>query len=125
MNRILTALGAISIVLLILVPASPSVDAADARPELVSGEVISLWNFMARGQHGDTDTAFSTRLVEKGLPIAILTDDGEIYIAVADGGDSIVRKMAPMMGTQVNAQGTVHRSHGINLIEIKMVAEAL
>ena len=39
------------------------------RPELITGEVVSLWNYMARGQHGEDERGYSVRLVEKGLPV--------------------------------------------------------
>ena len=72
MNKLITVLSVIAIAFIILLPSAPSVEAADIRPELISGEVISLWNYMARGQHGEEAVDFSTRLVEKGLPIETL-----------------------------------------------------
>lgn len=99
---------------------------ADAEPELISGEVISLCNYLAKGHHGDSHTDESQFLVEsRGLPVAILGQDGAIYVAILKGFKSANEKLAPLIGKNVNALGVVRRHPGANLIEIQIVSEAL
>jgi hypothetical protein len=98
--------------------------AENGETKLISGEVVSVWNYLVRDQHGEEYRGSGVRLAEKGLPIGILDDEsGEIYIAVVHGPGSAVRKLVPYMGMKVNAQGPVYHKAGVNLIEIQVVAE--
>lgn len=98
--------------------------AKNGEKKLISGEVISVWNYLVRDQHGEEHRGSSVRLAEKGLPIGILDDEsGEIYVAVVAGPGSAVQKLVPYMGMKVNAQGPVYHKAGVTLIEIQVVAE--
>jgi hypothetical protein len=99
---------------------------ATPEPEIITGEVISLCNFLAKGHLGESNAEEGRFLVEKkGLPVAILAEDGEIYIAILKGFNRANEKFAPFLGKKVNARGTVYRHPGANLIEVQIVSEAL
>ena len=125
MRRIIGTLAVVVLGLFLVGGLSYAAEVAkNGEKKLISGEVVSVWNYLARDQHGEEQRGFSVRLAEKGLPIGILDDEsGEIYIAVVDGPVSAVRKLVPFMGMKVNAQGPVYRKAGVNLIEIQVVAE--
>lgn len=93
--------------------------------EIISGEVISYCNFLARGNRGEENKEVGTFLVEKkGLPVAILEDGTEqVYVAILKGNQSANKKLGPLMGMKVNAKGFVYRHNGANLIEIQIVSE--
>ena len=96
-------------------------------PQTISGEVISVCNYMVKGSRGEEGREAGIFLVEKrGLPVAILEDGtDQIFIAIMKNSESANKKLAPLMGKKVNAHGVVHRKNGSNLIEIAVVAEAL
>jgi hypothetical protein len=116
----------LTISLLIWVGASDAADVNSPEPEIVSGEVISLCNYLAKGHRGEENAEEGRFLVEKkGLPVAILAEDGEIYIAILKGFNRANDKLAPLLGKKVNARGPVYRHPGANLIEVQIVSEAL
>ena len=125
MRRNIGALGVVVFSVFLIAGVSLAArDAKNGEKKLISGEVVSVWNYLARDQHGEEQRGFSVRLAEKGLPIGILDDEsGEIFIAVVDGPGSAVRKLVPFMGMRVNAQGPVYHKAGVHLIEIQVVAE--
>lgn len=99
---------------------------ADPQPEILTGEVISLCNYLAKGHRGEARADEGRFLVEqKQLPVAILAEDGEIYLAILKGFQPANEKLAPLLGKKVNARGVVRRHPGANLIEIQIVSEAL
>ena len=95
------------------------------KAELISGEVVSLTNYMVNGLNGEENLESSVFHVERrGLPVAILDkENGELYIVVNKGVTSPTAKLTPFMGKMVNAQGPIYRAHGIQLIEVQIVAE--
>jgi len=120
-------LGFAALLTLAVLALTVGLDAADAPPakRLVSGEVVSLYGYVAQGLHGaDHRDAGVFQAEKRGLPLAILEDGtGDLYIAVYKGATSAVPKLAPFMGVKVNAQGPVWSRRGLNLIEIEVVAE--
>jgi len=99
---------------------------ADAQPEILTGEVISLCNYLAKGHRGEDYAEEGRFLVEKKqLPVAILGEDGQIYVAIMKGFQPANEKLGPLLGKKVNARGVVRRHPGANLIEVQIVSEAL
>jgi hypothetical protein len=118
------AVVAVAVALLALTLGLGASDSVPAK-RLVSGEVVSLYAYLAQGLHGaENRDAGVFQVEQRGLPIAIVEDGtGEIYVAVYKGPTSAVAKLAPYMGVEVNAQGPVFEKGGIKLIEIQVVAE--
>jgi hypothetical protein len=116
--------AAIAVALLALTLGLGAADSAPAK-RLVSGEVVSLYAYVAQGLRGAENRDAGVFQVEKrGLPIAIVEDGtGEIFVAVYKGPTSAAAKLAPFMGLEVNAQGPVFEKGGLKLIEIQVVAE--
>ena len=60
-------------------------------------------------------------------PIHIRADNAEIDqrqgLAIYRGETNAAPKLSEYMGKMVNAQGPIYRQHGVNLIEIQIVAE--
>lgn len=92
----------------------------------VTGEVISLCNYLAKDLKGPENKAAGSFLVDRGLPVAILEDGtDEIYIAILKNNDPANKKLSPLMGQKVTARGPVFEKKGVKLIEIQVVAEAM
>jgi hypothetical protein len=96
----------------------------DAKQELITGEVVSLAGCLMKGHMGPDKAAvgaFDTG--ERGLPIGIfVAGQDRVYLAIYRGGNA-APKLAGLMGKTVNAQGPVYARHGVNLIDIQVVAE--
>lgn len=127
---VIPALAVLAISGLAAVNADPAEESyqprADAEPEILTGEVISLCNYLAKGHRGEAYAEEGRFLVEKKqLPVGILGEDGQIYVAIMKGFQSANEKLAPLLGKQVNARGVVRRHPGANLIEVQIVSEAL
>jgi hypothetical protein len=124
MKRASLSAAAIVVALLAL---TLSLGAADSGPSkrLVSGEVVSLYSYLAQGLHGaENRDAGVFQVEQRGLPVAIVEDGtGDIYVAVYKGPTSAAAKLAPLMGLKINAQGPVFEKGGLKLIEIQVVAE--
>ena len=117
---------AVVVALLLVVGIGGQLVAKDpATVELISGEVISLTDYLINGHHGEEHVGSGAYHSEKrGLPIAILDEENDqIYVAVYRGPASANAKLVPLMGMMVNAQGPVYREKGVTLIEIQIVAE--
>ena len=117
-STVALVLGALAITL--------ALGAADnTAKRLVSGEVVSLYAYLAKGLRGpDHRDAALFQVETRGLPIAIVEDGtGDVYIAVYKGPASAVSKLAPFMGHEVNVQGPVWERGGLKLIEVEVVAE--
>jgi hypothetical protein len=124
MKRASVTLAAIVAALCVL---SFALQAADSPPatKLVSGEVVSLYGYLAKGLRGaENRDAGVFQIESRGLPVAILEDGtGELWVAVYKGPTSAASKLAPFVGAKVNAQGPAWTQGGVNLIEIQVVAE--
>jgi hypothetical protein len=121
-----TPLNTLLVAAMITVCLLPLAGARDVpKAELISGEVISLSNYLMRGLTGEENAVSGVfQSEERGLPVAILDqENGELYIAVGKNATSPNPKLLPLMGKMVNAQGPVYRRHGVQLIEIQIVAE--
>lgn len=99
----------------------------EAPVKTVTGEVVSLCNYLVNDARGPEAAPAGQFLVEKkGLPVAILDDQtGTLYIAILKLNNRANEKLGPLMGKIVNARGPVYEKNGVHLIEIQIVSEAL
>jgi hypothetical protein len=116
-----------AVVVVALLALTLGLGAADSVPakRLVSGEVVSLYAYLAQGLRGvENRDAGVFQIQQRGLPVAIVEDStGDIYVAVYKGPTSAAAKLAPLMGAKVNAQGPVYEKNGLKVLEIQIVAE--
>jgi hypothetical protein len=124
MKRAALPAAALTIALLALTVALGATDSGPSK-RLVSGEVVSLYAYLAQGLRGvENRDASVFQIEQRGLPVAIVEDGtNEIYVAVYKGPTSAAAKLAPYMGLEVNVQGPVFEKSGLKLIEIQVVAE--
>jgi hypothetical protein len=113
-------------VLFIALMIAAGLGAADAPAKrVVSGEVVSLYAYVAQGRSGPDQREIGVFQVEKhGLPLAIVeSETGDIYVAVGKGPSAVTAKLVPLMGLKVNALGPVWEKAGLKLIEVEVVSE--
>jgi len=122
-KRLLIALLALALV------AGAAVVGAAGQKTTITGEVIDLVGFVQKGARGEEHADAGRYHAENGFPVGILTEEGEIYVAVyrnpapASGLETANGELAPLMGKQVVVQGAVAEAAGIKIIEIALVGE--
>jgi len=89
---------------------------------IIKGEVIDLWCYLEGGDHGAEHKACAIACANAGNPIGILTEAGEIYLAMGAGDhqpgrDVLLSKMAEA----VTVQGTLVKKGGIQAIYVSSV----
>ena len=124
MKKVLPPLVIVTVALLALTLGLGATDSTPAN-RLVSGEVVSLYAYLAQGLHGAENRDASVFQIEqRGLPVAIVEDGtGDVYLTVYKGPTSAAAKLAPFMGAKVNAQGPMYEKNGLKMLEIQIVAE--
>src|SRR6516162_3215853 len=88
----------------------------------IKGEVIDLWCYLEGGDHGAEHKDCAVSCAKAGNPIGILTEKGEIYIAMGmkdhqPGREVLISKMADT----VTVEGTVVKKGGVQVIYITSV----
>ena len=95
----------------------------------VTGEVIEIASFVVKDAHGEEHAEAGKFRAGEGFPVGILTEDGDVYIAVyrssapASPLKTANETLAELMGKAVVAQGKLFERAGIKVIEIAVVAE--
>ena len=119
-----TALGCM------LTLAAVHLGAVPGSEETVIGEVIDIAGYAMRDSRGEEGAESGRFRAENGFPVGILTDSGEVYIAVYKN-PAPASSMASanqllggeLMGKQIVARGTVYKAQGINVIQISVASE--
>jgi hypothetical protein len=88
----------------------------------IKGEVIDLWCYLEGGDHGAEHKDCAVSCAKAGNPIGILTEKGQIYIAMGmkdhqPGREVLISKMADT----VTVEGTVVKKGGVQVIYITSV----
>jgi len=91
-------------------------------PRTVTGEILDMKCYLASGAHGEGHMQCAKTCIQGGAPMGILTDDGQVYLLVADSKDSDpyddAKKYA---GQEVTLTGTVQKSNGVQAIIVSEV----
>ena len=90
-----------------------------ARPKTITGEVVDVSCWLQLGKRGDAHIACGQKCVRQGQPIGVLTDQGHLYLVMAeehhprrDGTVSIKERFAELMAKRVRVSGMVTKSNG-------------
>ena len=91
-------------------------------PKTVTGEILDMKCYMASGAHGDGHKQCAATCIKAGSPMGILTDDGKVYLLIADSKDSDpyddAKKFA---GEKVTLTGTISEKNGVQAIIVSEV----
>ena len=91
----------------------------------ITGQVIDLYCNTTQGASGAAHKACAEACAKAGEPLAILTGDGDVYMAVSSkAGDAQNPRLLPFVEGKVKVTGTHRMNHGVHTIEIKTVAAA-
>ena len=95
------------------------------RQATITGTVVDVSCLVGSGATGDAHRNCAQACADAGLPLAILSSDGNIYMALASapaqGTNARLREHAEH---RVTVTGTVLESHGVHGIKIETIAMA-
>ncbi len=102
-------------------------EAAQAKDELITGELIGLTCFIKHESKGPEHNDCFKECAQKGLPIGILTDANKIYQISGQGHADLKtenEKFLKFAGKKISAKGQVFSRGGSQMIVVKAVKEA-
>lgn len=116
-----------------LLSVSPSDAAAQAKMEMpkgtaktLSGTVIDVSCKFGQGLSGADHKMCAEVCADRGIPLAILGDDGKLYLATSPGmpGDAQNAKLKPFAEQHVTVSGKVFAAAGASAIQIDRIVAA-
>ena len=119
----------LGLVVLLLAGGASLLLAQRTQRSTVTGEVIEIASFVMKDARGEEHSDAGKFRAGEGFPVGILTEDGDIYIAVyrssapASPLKTANHSLSELMGKAVVAQGRLFERAGIKVIEIAVVAE--
>jgi hypothetical protein len=92
----------------------------------VTGWVLDSACAITKGLKKPISAECAVACAKKGSPLAILTDNGTIYLPIADTmpAEGQNDRLLPLAGKRVTATGKVYKQGGSNSIVIDKIAEA-
>jgi hypothetical protein len=85
----------------------------------VSGEVVDLSCYLAKGSKGNRHKACAQMCAKKGLPIGLLTDSGDTYLLLEDHDDPGPYDTAKgLAGDRAEVSGKKFSKGGVQSIEV-------
>ena len=88
----------------------------------VQGEIVDLACYMAKGSRGTAHKACAQLCAKKGVPMGVLTDDGELYLLLDDHNNSdpyeATKKLA---GERAEVKGKKFIKPGVASIVVEAV----
>jgi hypothetical protein len=76
------------LVLAALVSVAGIARTASAQEDItVSGEIVDLACYLAKGSRGPSHKVCAQKCAERGIPIGVLTDDGKLFLLLEDHSD--------------------------------------
>lgn len=92
----------------------------------ITGTVIDVSCKFGQGLSGAEHKMCSEVCADRGIPLAILTDDGKLYLATSPAmpGDAQNARLKPFAEQRVTVTGKVFSAGGANAIQIDKIAKA-
>ena len=94
---------------------------------LANAQVIDLHCYTANGMKGDMHKECAIACAKAGVPLALLSSDGKIYVPVSKqpmvGQSNLTKKLQDNAEGFVNVKGTAYESGGILTIDISEVSK--
>ena len=91
----------------------------------ITGQVIDLNCYTTNNASGAGHKGCAEACAKAGVPLAILSSDGTIYVAVsAKAGDNQNPRLLPFAEGRVKVTGTHRMVNGLHTIDIKTVEAA-
>ena len=125
MKRFVASLGALAVVAIML-PAAASAqmpEPPEGEAATITGTVIDLSCKFRHNLTGNDHRMCAQVCADRGIPLAILGNDGTLYMPVSAGmpGDDQNARLKEFAEQEVRVSGTVFEAGGAKAIEIESV----
>ncbi len=125
MKRFISSLGALAVVAIML-PAAASAqmpEPPEGEEATITGTVIDLSCRFRHNLTGNDHRMCAQVCADRGIPLAILGNDGTLYMPVSAGmpGDDQNARLKEFAEQEVRVSGTVFEAGGAKAIEIESV----
>ncbi len=118
--------AAVAVALLLLAPAAGllAADKEGSGDLTVKGEVLDMACYLAHEAKGPEHEKCALKCAKMGQPIGLLTQDGKVYLLVADHADQTAFEQAKMLaGQQVTITGPVAARAGMEALTVHKVSK--
>jgi hypothetical protein len=126
LKRVVASLGVSAVVALALPTTATAqmMDKPEGKEMTISGTVIDLSCKFAFNLSGDNHRTCAQVCADAGVPLAILGDDGTLYLPVSTGmpGGSENAQLKPHAEHKVTVKGTVFEAGGAMAIQVASVS---
>ncbi len=94
--------------------------------QTITGTVIDVSCKFGQGLSGAEHKTCTEVCADRGIPLAILTDDGRLFLATSAGmpGDAQNARLKPFAEQKVTVTGKVFSAGGASAIQIDKIAKA-
>lgn len=126
-NKVILGLGAAVIAALVVPSNAVAQNMAMMAPEgheaTIQGTVIDISCKFRHGLTGADHRMCAQVCADRGIPLAILGNDGTLYLAVSAGmpGDAQNERLKEFAEQEVTVQGTVYEAGGASAIQIESI----
>ena len=87
----------------------------------VKGEIVDLHCHIDQGASGPDHAGCAAACIKRGVPAALLAEDGKLYLLLDPKGVSIAGKLEGKIGKPVTVRGTEVSRTGLSVIRVSEV----
>lgn len=129
MNNVRSTVGSLVMVAAFAVPAAAQgkmMEPPKSSQKTITGTVIDVSCKFGQGLGGAEHKMCSEVCADKGIPLAILGDDGKLYLATSAGmpGEGQNGRLKPFAEQKVTVAGKVFSAGGASAIQIDKIQAA-
>ncbi|HRO47596.1 hypothetical protein [Agriterribacter sp.] len=97
---------------------------AQDETKTVSGEVLDMACYMAKGAHGEKHKGCAAACIKDGAPMGLLTSDGKIYLLVENHNKKeVYAKIKDRAGEKITVTGTASVKGGLQGLVVEELKE--
>lgn len=97
---------------------SKSMDKMESKSMTITGEVVDTGCYLSHGAHGADHASCATKCISGGMPMALLTNDGALYlITMNHDNPDAYNKLKEMAAKTVSVTGTTMERNGMKAID--------
>lgn len=95
--------------------------AEEAKEVTLTGEVVDMHCYTARGAKGEEHAGCSNACLSRDVPAGFLADDGTLYLLVNEKPVSVKEKVAGKAGKKLTAKGKIVERNGVKALQLVSV----